>query len=138
MEERLLEIFKQKHSQGDSYYCGANNKGDKFIVGYKNDYPMQHGDGVEWKIPVEVVEMLVSQVGHEPLGMFRKDRTLEDINKILAKYRKRFDEYEGWYLENKAEKATSEVFINCSRLLNEIMSDLATIKATAEIKPTGE
>lgn len=65
MGERLLRIFKQKYDQGDSYYVRVNNKGDKFIVGYKNDYPMQHGDGVEWIIPSEVVKMLVSQVEPE-------------------------------------------------------------------------
>lgn len=60
--EQLLEIFKQKYFQGDSYYCRFNNKGDKCIVGYKNDYPMQHGDGKEWQIPTEVADMLVSQI----------------------------------------------------------------------------
>ena len=60
--EQLLEIFKQKHNQGDSYYCRFNNKGDKCIIGYKNDYPMQHGDGIEWQMPIEVADMLVSQM----------------------------------------------------------------------------
>ncbi len=73
MEKRLLGIFKQRYNQGDSYYCRVNNKGDKFIVGYKNDYPMQHGDGVEWMIPVEVVEMLVSQVEPEVILPSREE-----------------------------------------------------------------
>jgi hypothetical protein len=78
MEKELLEIFKKKYNQGDSYYCRVNNKGDKWIVGYKNDYPMQHGDGVEWTIPVEVVEMLVSRVNAEVIV-----KLADDEKKIL-------------------------------------------------------
>lgn len=64
-EKKLLEIFKQKHFQGDSYYCRINNNGDKYIVGYKNDYPMQHGNGKEWAMPIEVAEMIAGQVEPE-------------------------------------------------------------------------
>lgn len=76
-EKKLLEIFKQKHFQGDSYYCRINNKGDKYIVGYKNDYPMQHGNGKEWTMPIEVAEMIAGQV--EPEVMVK----LADILQIL-------------------------------------------------------
>ena len=61
MKEKLLEIFKQRYSQGDSYYCYQSKKRN-WVVGYKNDYPMQHGDGVEWVLPQEVVEILVGQL----------------------------------------------------------------------------
>ena len=60
MKDKLLKIFKEKHKQGDNYYCYQSKKRN-WIVGYSNDYPLQHGKGVEWVIPEEVAEILVHQ-----------------------------------------------------------------------------
>ena len=60
IKETLLKIFKEKHFQGDDYYCFQSKK-KNWVVGYSNDYPLQHGDGVQWVIPEEVAEILVDQ-----------------------------------------------------------------------------
>ena len=60
MKEKLLKIFRDKHKQGDNYYCYQSKKGN-WVVGYTNDYPLQHGKGIEWVIPEEVAEILINQ-----------------------------------------------------------------------------
>ncbi len=45
IEEKLIAWCKRyKYSQGDDYSVGITKEG-RWVVGYSNDYPMQHGDG---------------------------------------------------------------------------------------------
>lgn len=60
IREKLLKIFKEKHFQGDNYHCYQSKK-KNWVVGYLNDYPLQHGKGFEWVIPEEVAEILVGR-----------------------------------------------------------------------------
>jgi hypothetical protein len=46
IEIKLLAWYKEKENQGDNYYVAINSQG-KWVVGYTNDYPMQHGNGKE-------------------------------------------------------------------------------------------
>ena len=41
----LLDILKKYYFQGDDYFSGETN--DYFWASYSNDYPMQHGYGIE-------------------------------------------------------------------------------------------
>ena len=44
-KELTLQILKEYYFQGDDYLCGEKN--DYYQVSYSNDYPMQHGYGIE-------------------------------------------------------------------------------------------
>ncbi len=47
IEHKLLEWYKENiYSQGDSYNVRITSKG-KWAVSHSNDYPMQHGKGLE-------------------------------------------------------------------------------------------
>lgn len=53
IEEKLILWCQQnKYSQGDSYNVGISKSG-RWIVGYSNDYPMQHGDGKSFTLTEE-------------------------------------------------------------------------------------
>lgn len=53
----LLRALKTAYNQADSYF--ANFHKFKWSFGHKNDYPMQHGDGGQMKLPDEFVSALI-------------------------------------------------------------------------------
>jgi hypothetical protein len=53
IENQLIEWCKNtKYSQGDSYIVRITRKG-LWAVSYSNDYPMQHGNGMEYILTQE-------------------------------------------------------------------------------------
>jgi len=57
--ELLFKWFKENYPQGDSYYYKMSKRGN-YVVGYYNDYPLQHGNGVEIVIKSnEIDEFLI-------------------------------------------------------------------------------
>lgn len=56
----LISLVKEFYTQGDSYYALKNKKG-MWMFGYRNDYPMQHGDGIEMELPDEIVDILMKR-----------------------------------------------------------------------------
>jgi hypothetical protein len=44
----VLDILKEYYNQGDNYYCGEES--DYYWASYSNDYPMQHGYGIEIRL----------------------------------------------------------------------------------------
>lgn len=61
-EEFLLKLAKDMFSQGDSYFAFLSKKG-KWHFGYKNDYPMQHGDGSTNFMTDRLVRVLMHKLG---------------------------------------------------------------------------
>lgn len=72
MEEILISIVKEYYSQGDDYF--AFKKKGHWIFGYSNDYPMQHGQGKTFKLPEELIIIMLANNGragclnHQPGG----------------------------------------------------------------------
>lgn len=58
-EEFLIKITKDYYNQGDSYYAFKNKK-RKWHFGYSNDYPMQHGSGINMILPDKMVETMMN------------------------------------------------------------------------------
>ena len=48
MKEVILEVLKKYYPYGDDYSCGENNH--YYWAQYFNDYPMQHGYGIEVRL----------------------------------------------------------------------------------------
>ena len=59
-KEWLLGLAKKMYNEGDSYYAAKTNKGDKWIFGYSNDSEMRHGNGEEWVMPDEMINILAN------------------------------------------------------------------------------
>ena len=58
IKKKLITWCKETHyDQGDDYYAKQGDNG-VWIVGYSNDYPLQHGKGQGYKITKEqLIEM---------------------------------------------------------------------------------
>lgn len=78
----LIAMFKNKHSQGDNYHCYQNKK-KNWVVSYTNDYPLQHGDGVEWIIHEQIAEILADQF------MKLAPHAIKEIKKRIKQLEKR-------------------------------------------------
>ena len=47
-KELILSILKEYYNQGDDYFSGEEK--DYYWASYSNDYPMQHGCGVQIRL----------------------------------------------------------------------------------------
>ena len=54
----LDKFVRKLWNQGDNYYINYTKK-NVWIIGYTNDYPLQHGTGQELRLPDDVVEFLI-------------------------------------------------------------------------------
>lgn len=61
-KEFLKSICKKYYNSGDYYFATLTKKRDKWVFGYFNDYPLQHGEGEEFTLPVKMVETIMLQV----------------------------------------------------------------------------
>jgi hypothetical protein len=58
IKRKLIAWCKEtKYSQGDDYYARKNPDGT-WIVGYSNDYPLQHGPGEKYLMTEEELAKL--------------------------------------------------------------------------------
>ena len=57
MEQLLINWVKKYYSQGDSYF--AYEKKGCWLFGYSNDYPLQHGVGKTFKLPTELINIII-------------------------------------------------------------------------------
>ena len=57
-ERKLIDWFKTKYNQGDDYYATLDKDG-LYVVGYFNDYPLQHGKGKSYKLTNEEFDKIV-------------------------------------------------------------------------------
>ena len=56
-EESLLRLCKEIYPNGDSHYVNRTKKSEKWMLGYTNDYPLQHGNGDHCVLPDRLVEL---------------------------------------------------------------------------------
>ena len=57
IEVKLKNWVKEYYSQGDDYF--AYTKKDKWVFGYSNDYPMQHGAGETFSLPTKLIIIIL-------------------------------------------------------------------------------
>lgn len=57
-ERKLIAWFKTQYGQGDDYYATLGKDG-KYVVGYFNDYPLQHGRGKSYVLSNEEFDRIV-------------------------------------------------------------------------------
>jgi len=76
-EEMLLEILKEYYSQGDDYCFGETET--YYYAFYVNDYPMQHGYGIEIRYYKQNKKLRAYRNG------YRYRFAESQLNKILCK-----------------------------------------------------
>lgn len=59
IKEFLMWLIKEYYKQGDDYYVHRTRKG-KWIVGYSNDYPLQHGPGESFTFDDRILNILMN------------------------------------------------------------------------------
>jgi hypothetical protein len=78
-EDIILSILKEFYPQGDDYFCGETD--DYFWALYSNDYPMQHGIGIEIRCYKKSNKIRSYQNG------YRYKLPEDKLNEILEKYK---------------------------------------------------
>lgn len=63
----LIKLTKEFFNQGDSYFA-YEVKNRNWEFGYSNDYPMQHGDGCEMKLPTDMIKLMMAKF-QQPLDV---------------------------------------------------------------------
>ncbi|MBP2282771.1 hypothetical protein H4V97_001089 [Flavobacterium sp. CG_23.5] len=88
IKDKLISWCKaEKYSQGDNYNCYVNTKG-KFVVGYSNDYPMQHGKGKDYILTDEEFTYAMNRplTEIELMEKFWYPKTMDERQKLCDKY----------------------------------------------------
>lgn len=78
LKEKILQILKQYYFQGDDYFSGEEP--DYYWACYSNDYPMQHGYGIEIRLYKSNNKIRAYQRG------YRYKLPEEKLNQILKSY----------------------------------------------------
>jgi hypothetical protein len=56
----LLSLIRQSYPQGDDFYAQRHKKrSNEWVFGYCNDYPLQHGPGVDLMLTDTLLEVLI-------------------------------------------------------------------------------
>ena len=79
-KELTLQILKEYYFQGDDYLCGEKN--DYYWASYSNDYPMQHGHGIEIRLYKSTNKIRAYQHG------YRHKLPEQKLNELLCQKEK--------------------------------------------------